>query len=337
MENTPSNPSSATVAAPGPVGGSSSTASASSGTPVNSSANSSREATPVPSSVGMPDILKDSGGQDVVDSVSKSKDKALPDPTPKKWKLKVDDKDIEIDSEEELIKKAQMGYSADKKWQEAAKMRKDLEDFVGLMQSDLGQAISLLELPIDIQRKFVDAFVERDLKEFEKTPEQKAQEKMQQELLTAKEKLALIEKEKEEARVSDQTRKYVQQFDQDISKALEASELPKSPYYVKRIADVMKYAMGKGMKGITVQKAVEVIKNENQAELKDFLGKMSVEQLENYLGKDIFEKMRQKRVDEIKKVQATTPAPIQDTAKKSAPKPIEKMSARDFFRKIGTI
>jgi len=281
---------------------------------------------------------EDSGEE--VPAEGEETEELVEEPERKAWKLKVGGKEIEIDDEDELIKRAQMGYSADEKWQEASRMRKEMESFFHALQQDPGSALDQMGFDVDA---LAEQHIQRRIEEMQKSPEQLERENLQREIEKLKNER---EKEQEEARSAEIQRmqdQYAVQIENDISDALDnAQTLPKSPYVVKRIADALLLAMNNGYDDISVNDILPVVENDIRSEIKDMFSAMPEELVEAVVGKDVLNKLRKRRVSRAKqvptqpKVQSTGTSELKQANANAENKPKEKMSAKDFFKNLGS-
>ena len=238
---------------------------------------------------------------------------------------------------EKLREMAQKGEGADQKFQEASKMRKQMEAFAKMMQENPYEALRRLGHDPD---KIAESHMERRLEEMAKSPEQIEREKLQKEL----EEIRAEKQELEERRAAEQRRaaqdQYSQKLDVDITTALESSTLPKSPLVLKRVAEYLMAGMKKNP-NITVKDVMPVVERKIQSDIREMFGKMPEEMIEQMLGSDVTTKLRKRRLARAKRapetaasVKPTGKSEIKATApkKESAPK-----SAKDFFRDFGDL
>lgn len=258
----------------------------------------------------------------------------------KAWKLKVGGKEVEITDEEELIKRAQMGYSADEKWQEAAKMRKELESFVKVLQTNPTAALEQLGYNVD---ELAESHIQRRIEEMQKSPEEIEREKLQREIEELRQREKAREEELRAKEMEQVQEKYAMQIENEISDALDSSKtLPKSPYVVKRIADALLLAMNNGYHDVQVSDVLPVVESDIKSEIQDMFSAMPEEVVESIVGKNTLNKLRKRRVKKAKqapkkpKVEPTGRAEINAAKEKQANKKPEKMSAKDFFKNIGS-
>lgn len=264
----------------------------------------------------------------------------------KAYKLKVGGKDVEVD-ESELLKRAQMGYSADEKWQEAAKMRKQMDGFIQLLQRDPAKALEQMGYDVD---KLAEERIQQRIAEMQKSPEQLEREKLQRELEEMKERDRLREEEyrtKETQRIQDQ---YAIELENDISSALDNNNygFPKTPYVVKRIADTMILAVQEGMrtnntrlKNITAKDVLPIVEAEIRQELNDMYSSSPDEVFETLVGKDRLNKYRRAKIKKTA-TKPTSASEVKSTGTKELNKakeqqaPQKKLSSKDFFKNLGS-
>jgi len=94
-----------------------------------------------------------------------------PPPAPKKYKLKVDGREEELD-EESVSKLAQMGRASSKRFQEAAQSRKQSEDFIKMLKEDPASVLTNPAIGIDL-RKFAEDYLMKQYEQEKMTPEQR--------------------------------------------------------------------------------------------------------------------------------------------------------------------
>ncbi len=297
------------------------------------------------------DEVGEDTGEDLVESLEQKKKAAVAE-AKKFYKLKVGGKDVDVD-EGELLKRAQMGYSADEKWQEAAKMRKQMDGFIQLLQRDPAKALEQMGYDVD---KMAEERIQQRIAEMQKSPEQIEREKLQRELQDMKDRDKAREEEyrsKETQRIQDQ---YAIELENDISGALDSNTFgfPKTPYVVKRIADTMILAVQRGMdttndltpaqrqrlKNITAKDVLPIVDQEIRQELNDMYSASPDEVFEQLVGKDRLNKYRRGKIKKTAKpgsasdIKQTGTKEIKKTQEAQSPAQ-KKMSSKDFFRNLG--
>jgi hypothetical protein len=291
----------------------------------------SRKDQPAPEAAG--DDIEDTG-EDLAAEEQKKAAKAV---AKLKKKLKVGGKEIEVD-EDELVKRAQMGFSAEEKWQEASKMKKQVESLIGLLQKDPVKALERLGFNVD---ELAEKRIQQRIEEMQKSPEQLELEKLRrerEEIMTEREKEKQDFQQREIKRMQDE---FSVQIENDITKAMDNPSfgLPKSPYFVKRIADVMIYGLTNG-KEITADKAAQIVKEEAKKEFQEIYQLTPDEAFEQLIGKERLNKYRRSKVKKTaapaagaSNVKQTGAAELLQARQEN--KPQAKVPMKKFFKSLG--
>lgn len=256
----------------------------------------------------------------------------------KKYQLKVNNKvkDVELDlgNDEEIQKYLSKALGAEEKFQEAANMRKQMEQLIGELKNNPLAILKHPELGIDV-RKLAEMVLTEEIEEMQLTPEQKKIRDLENALKEReeKEKAALEAKEKaERERLENEA---MVQLDEQISQALSKSTLPQSPYVVRRLTDYMIQAMDAGFKDVTFEQILPYVEEQITGELNrlfesapdDTFDKL----MESVVGKKNLDKYRKKQVSKVK----VQPKPvIRDTGasnKKTEEEKPEPKRFKDIF------
>lgn len=247
--------------------------------------------------------------------------------------------DLSSDSDLERLREfAQKGEGADQKFQEAAQMRKQMESFVELMQQDPIRALQELGHDPD---KIAEMHMQKRIEEMQKSPEQLELEKLRAEIEKERKKAEQLENEKFEAEQARIQEEYSRQLDIEITDALETSELPKSAYVVKRLAENLMLGLEKNP-DITVADVLPIVEKQIKGEIQQMFGAMPEDVIEGILGEDTSNRLRKRRLKRMKKapetasqVKATGQSEIKK-AQAEAAKEKKPASAKDFFKNIGS-
>lgn len=260
----------------------------------------------------------------------------------KKLKFKVDGKEFEEDlpfeipddekSMEYMRKQIQMSKMGSKRAQEKAELEKEVLRFVDELRKNPRKALSDPAFGVDLKQLAAE-IIQDEIANESKSPEQREKEKLENELKALKEER---EKEKEELRNKELERLKEQEFeryDMLMSQALEKSDLPKSPYVVKKMADYMLLGLQAGIE-VTPQDVLPLVREEIQGDLKDMFSIMPDEVVEAIVGKDTINRLRKKN---LAKAKTQPPQPVKgavkDTGKKAekSDEPKSKQTFRDYF------
>ena len=257
----------------------------------------------------------------------------------KKLKLKFNGKEIEEDlpfeveeqHAEWLVKQRQKAMLADHKANEYSQLEREIGAFIQELRQNPKKALSNPAIGLDI-KQFAAQILQEEIEQAQKSPEQIEKEALQAELEAIK---AEREREKQEAEARELTRleeREFERYDQLLSSAIESSDLPKSPYVVKKMTEYMMLAVENG---IDVQPAdvIQIVRDDIHKDIQDMFQVMPAEVIEQIVGKQNLDKLRKKRVAGGGKPPVPVKSAIRDTAqtKKEEPKVEKKQTMRDFF------
>jgi len=229
--------------------------------------------------------------------------------------------------------KLQMDKLARVKSQESANQQKMITEFMDALKKNPRKVLSDPSIGVDLKRIAAE-LIEEEIENSKKSPEQIEREKLENELKAMKEER---EKEKEEFNKRELDRLQQQEFeryDMLMSKAIEKSDLPKSPYIIKKMADYMLMGLQKGI-DVTPDDVLPLIREEMQNDLKEMFAVMPEEIIESIVGKENLNRIRKKNLQRAKStsVQQVSQAKTKDIGvvnQKQAPV-VKKVKARDFF------
>jgi len=216
-----------------------------------------------------------------------------PAPTKKKYTYKAEGADVTEElSDEEVQSRLSLSKVAQKRLQEASLTRKQAEQFIQALQND---PMSVLNNDkIMGQKKFreiAEKFLSEQLKQEMLSPQERQQQEKDERLkrYEEQEKEAKTQKEAEQAQKLEEH--YAQEYQKTIISALESSSLPKNPFTVKRMAELMQKNLQHGLE-LEPQQLAQIVKEDLQNELKSTIGSASPEQLIQMFGQEIANKIR---------------------------------------------
>lgn len=281
----------------------------------------------------------DDEGEEVAEPVTKEEKKAEAKRI-KRLKLKVDGKEydeelpFEIDEKDSewMIKQLQLSKVSQKRMQEHSQLEKDVVAFIEELRNNPRKALSNPEFGIDV-KKLAAEIIENEIENSKKTPEQIKAEKLEEELRALKAEREEESKSHKQRELERLQAEAYERYDTQVSQALEKSDLPKSPYVVKKMADYMLMALEEGH-DVSPQDVLPLVREEILNDVKDMFAVMPEEVLEGIIGKDVVNRLRKKNLAKVKAGKPATPvnSSIKDTGgAKSETKAVEKQSFKNFF------
>ena len=249
------------------------------------------------------------------------------------FKLKVNGEDREVtldwNDKEDIIRRLQMAEAGQSAMQRSAEMERNFDSGIQNIMDDPWAALEEMGFDIDAM---AEERIQHQIQELQKSPEQLAQEQRDYELEELRQRL----RDQEEQRDNSEYQRLEQEasidLDQQITSALSATtELPKSPYVVKRIADAMLNAMDNGRDDITAEQVIPWVQKEINEEIQGLFGAMPDKALEKYLGNKTLDRLRQGRLAKMKQSPA---GKMRETGKRE---PVEskakkKVNINDWLR-----
>ena len=246
---------------------------------------------------------------------SEAETESKTEPEFKPVKLKYGDEEIEVGSLDQLTKIAQKGLGAERKFQEAASIRKQAETLVATLKDN---PIEILRHPA-LRDKMIEAAQEL-LFEHIQHEQMSAEDRAR---MQEREELERYRRSEQERRAQEETKqreelkdKYRQDYERQFIEALNEGGIPRSDWAVTRMAQYMRQALKTGMNNIAPKDVVHLVKRDWQQAQADLYGQMDGDKLIQMLGPDIAEKIRKADVAKL-------------TSKRPSPKPAQAVEASE--------
>lgn len=231
----------------------------------------------------------------------------------RKFKVKVDNQEIEVD-EAELLKGYTHGKAAAKRFQEGQRAKAQAEQFIKLMREGTQDPAKLQDVLYKlgytrqqiraISEKFLAAEIQEDLMD----PKDK-------ELKTYKEKVAAYEAEKKRQQEDLQKReheklkkKYAEEFTGQFVEALKTTGLPQTKPMVAEMAKYIKRAADIGYQ-LSPLDAAKLVKEDEEARFQGVVGESEAEILAKMLGEKNLQKLREWEAKRLKNPAANLETP----------------------------
>ena len=251
----------------------------------------------------------------------------------RKYKLKVDGKEVEVD-EDELKRGYSHQKAANKILQEGKAARKQAEQFVNMMK-DKGQLFDAISKLGHDPRALAEEYLASQL-------EQEMMDPRDRELADARKKLQSIEDMERQQREAVQKRhddemraKYAKDYNDKFVEALQESGLPGTKPMVAEMAKYIGRSAKIGFK-MTPLEASQLVKEDIQRAQMSLYKDADGETLLRLLGDDMAAKLLQARGSKVKNPEAQLRTPsVQGEIKPRSKDPKKRMSAkewRDFNR-----
>jgi hypothetical protein len=228
--------------------------------------------------------------------------------TPEYFDVKVNGKTVRM-TRQEMHDRASMSFAAQQKFDEAAKLRREYDEKHKIYSKDPIQAFHdyANSLPPEQKRKLIEDFYmkeyiepdsltaeQRKLREYETRFKKQEEEEQQRKL-------------KEQKENEDQlTQKQREVLQQEIVEMMDSSGLPRTKFFVQRIAFYMRQNMLNGWEA-PKEMIIRQVKNERQAIMSDLAEGATAEQLISLLGDGIINKIRQHDLKQLREKRTAQP------------------------------
>jgi len=245
----------------------------------------------------------------------------------RKYKVKVDGIDSEVD-EAELLRGYSHQKAANKQLQEGKAARKQAEEFLTMMKNPEHFYEVAKKMGHD-PRALAEKYLVSQLEEEMMDPKDK-------ELRDAKRKLQAIDdidkKQKqqlEDQRMSEMKEKYVKNFEEQFVTALQGSGLPPTKPMVAEMAKYISRSAKIGFK-MSPDEAAQLVKEDVQKAQMSLVGNADGETLLRLFGDDVAAKILQARGSKVKKSTFSTPDSQSQGERRELNQPNKRMNAKEW-------
>ena len=260
----------------------------------------------------------------------------------KTYQLKVDGKienyDFDPSNEEELVKQLQLAKVSQKRMQQFSEYENNVKGLFELLQKDPIKVLSDPRLGIsdEVRQKMAQSIINNEIEELQKSPEQRERDRLQREYENLKKQHEEEKKARDEAEFSRMQEQYAHQLDTDISAAIEAQKLPKTPRTVRYMAEALMFCVQNNIP-MGAKDLGSLIKKQTLGDFRDMISSLPDDDFEEWLGKDQITRIRKRTLARVKSA-ATQANDIKSTGRKQEAqgnKDDKKVPMKDFFKGLG--
>jgi len=226
----------------------------------------------------------------------------------RKYKVKVDGQDLEVD-EKELLKGYSHTRAANKILQEGKQVRRQAEEFINMMK-DPEKAIEVLRKLGHDPRRLSESYLLKQIEDENMDPRERefrdAKVKLQE--YETKEKLKI--KEMESQRDAELKAKYAKDYSEQFVDALKTSGLPPTKTMVGKMAEYVKQSAKLGYK-LSPSEAASLVKEDVQKAHLALLSESDGDTLMGLLGEQVANKVRKWDTSRVKDPNAQLRTPTE--------------------------
>ena len=219
-------------------------------------------------------------------------------PVSRKYKVKVDDQESEVD-EDELLRGYQNSKASSKRYQEASHMQKQLEQFIESSRKDPRKMFEVLGIN---PRDFSEQLLLQELEESLLSPEEKSSRSERQELeqyrlqsKLLKDKEASTQREAEYSRVAED-------IDSQIYSILKESGTQATPRNIARIAEYMLAGLDAKDGVMDARTAYGKVRSDVSQDLQELFAQSSTEELVKILPVEFLQSLRQHDIGKARSI-----------------------------------
>lgn len=212
------------------------------------------------------------------------------------FKLKIDGKEEEW-TESKVLAYAQKSAGADKRFEEAAKWRKDKAAFEEALEKNTEKALQG-KLGDERFEKVAVEFLQKKLKQKMMTPEQRRISELEDKLKEHEETKAASEEAKAKIAYEAEVARHTQRWDKEIPEALDSVGLTKSPYTISRMADLILKARQNKL-DVSTRAIADMVKDEIRGHIKDLGKDLSDEKVIDVFGDELGDKFSRQRIAKL--------------------------------------
>jgi len=247
----------------------------------------------------------------------------------RKFKVKVDNQEVEVD-EAELLKGYTHAKAAAKRFQEGSRARAQAEQLLTMLK-DKNKLFEVLQKlghdPLALAEEKMAAHVKRELMD----PKDRQLSDYEQKIKDFEEAEA---RRKEEAKQKEHDKlkaKYAKDFESAFMDALKTSGLPQTKAMVGEMAKYIKRAADIGYQ-ISPQDAAKLVREDEETRIQSIAGETEAETLARLLGEKTLEKLRAWEAQKVKdpNAQLRTPTMQEQTGERRQKSDTKRMTPQEW-------
>lgn len=210
-------------------------------------------------------------------------------------KIKVDGKEMEL-PESEVLELASAGRASNQRFQEAAKMKREAE--AALKYLDENPAEMFTKRGKDA-RKWAEEFLLNEIKKEAETPDQKKARENEEKLRKYEANEKEQERQSKDAEMKQAINEQREKYDKLFTQALFESGLPRTPFTVRRMAELQKINL-KNKYDLSAPQLAKLVREDYVKEQHSLMGSLDGDQLLDFLGPEIAKKFSKAQIAKLK-------------------------------------
>ena len=215
----------------------------------------------------------------------------------KPFVIKVDGKEHHL-TQDEAVRWAQKGMGADRKFNEAHKIKTQAEQFIHLLKTDPMAILNNQNLGLDF-KKLAQDFLAKEIETEMMTPEQKELHETREKLKAAEQEKKQREEEQHQQRTEQLVKHFSSEYEKDITTTLETAGLPKTRGTVKRMAYYMQQGLARGVP-LKAADVIDIVRKDYIQEHNELYGAADGDTLLKMFGDPIIKKLMEANLKKMR-------------------------------------
>jgi hypothetical protein len=250
--------------------------------------------------------------------------------TIRKFKLKVDGQDLELD-EPEVIRRAQLSTAAQKRFDEAQQKESTAREFIQKLKTNPFEVIDDPRLGLSQDQKIAwveDWYRSNVIEPSTLTPEQRQIKEQQAKLKSFEDKDKAAQETARQQQLQQLEAHHTQNFQKQIVEGLGSEGIPKTEYTVRRMADLMAKNIKLGLE-LTPAQLATLVREDYITEQKALFSSADGESLLKLMDEGVINKIRKADLARLRAGTPELPRPVVDVAKPNTAKTEKQWKSLD--------
>lgn len=215
----------------------------------------------------------------------------------RRWQIKASGRDWDLE-EQDLVSYAQKGIDADSKWQEAAKIRQQNNEFLKALRENPRSVLEHPGLKVDL-KKLAHEILYEDIENEMMSPEEKEYRQTKRELDRYRNQEQETRAQAEERMAQERDEQYQSSVDRDVRSSISSQRLPLTEFTYDSTIKYMQRAMQAGYRDVTPADVMPYVKRDYQRSQEQMFS-MEPDQLMEMIGEKNLERLQAAYIEKIK-------------------------------------
>lgn len=251
----------------------------------------------------------------------------------RRFKVKIDGEEKEVDLDT-MTRDYQLASASQKRFKEAATLKKEAEAFVELLRKDPTRALTHPDIGVDVKKLAEDILIE-ELEQANLSPEERELRELKRQLAAKEEAERAAKEEAEKAQLDAEAVKWAEDFNSKAPQALEKHSLPVNTFTMTRLRDYAIEGLENGYE-IPADQLASLVKEDYQSAIKELFSS-SPDIIRSLVGEDNLKKIRDIDLQRIKDPKAEKDVKVSKSDTKARKSPEDFDSMEEYFEYLHSV